>query len=109
MQDGKFRSIKKTSRAIEVESHKVASLRVAVSQGSVLVGGTESSVECIETAGRFALIQAGASHRIDHQARLIAIFGGSRSRYDFQRLNGIYWDLCRESFTLLIRDRLVIQ
>src|ERR1051325_9700 len=109
MQYRKFRRIKKAPRAVEVESHKISNLRVAVGQRCVLVSSTESSVERIETAGRFSLIQAGAGYRINYQTRLVAIFRWSRSSYNFQRLNGIDRNLRREGFALLIRNWLVIQ
>src|ERR1043165_7173110 len=109
MQYGKFRRIKKTPRVVEVESHEVSDLRVAIGDGCVLVSRTECSVKRIETARRFFLIQAGASHGINYQTRLVAEFSGSRAGYNFHRLNGIYRDLRRERFALLVRDRLVIQ
>ena len=52
--------------------------------------------------------KAGTRRCIDNEAGLIAKLRVRSSRYDFHRLNGVYRDLRRECFALLIVDRLSV-
>src|SRR6266536_2802551 len=108
MQHGKLRSIEKATRALEIEGHEVSTFGVAIGERCIFMGRTEGPVECIETASRLSLIEAGVCDGVNHQTRLVTVFGGCGSRNDFQRLNGIYWNLSRKGLALLVRDRLVV-
>src|SRR6185369_14827445 len=107
MEHRELRCVEKPTRMLEIEGNEVSSLGVSIGKRSIIMGRTKRSVHRIETAGRLFLIQAGVRDGIDHQTRLVAVFSGCGSRNDFQRLNGVYWNLSRKGFTLLVRDRLV--
>src|SRR5712691_12120041 len=60
MQHSELRRIEKATRALEVKGHEVPSFSVAVGQRRIFMGRAESAVQCIETARRLFLVEAGA-------------------------------------------------
>src|ERR1051325_2504491 len=93
VQHCELRCIKKTSRALKAESHKVADSRIAISHRAVLTYCAERSVSRIETASRSSLIQTTLGNCVDDQAGLITVFGGRRAGDHFQRLDRVGWQL----------------
>src|SRR6185369_13233578 len=109
MQSSEFRRIEKAARTLEIECRKIAGPLVPEAEGALLLRRAKRAVHCGKAPERPRDAESRFGDRVDHQACLVSVFRGRPAGYDLERLNGIDRQLCRESFTLLVVDRLVVQ
>src|SRR5437867_10561779 len=108
MHDLEFRRIEETARVQTIRRNEIAPFRSSERHVKAPVRRPETAIRSSHTTNWFCLAKAGTRRHLNHQTRLVTKFGRRRSGDQLQRLNRIDWDMIREDFARLIRQRLAI-